>query len=818
MIISYNWLKDYLNVSLDVDKMAEILTDIGLEVGGVETVQSIKGGLKGVVVGEVLTCEKHPDADRLSKTTVNVGGEEPLPIVCGAPNVAAGQKVLVATVGTTLYDGDEAFKIKKSKIRGEVSMGMICAEDELQLGKSHDGIMVLDASAVPGTEASAYFDIKDDYAIEIDLTPNRIDGASHIGVARDLAAYLQQEDAQAKYLLPDVSAFKVDNNTFPVEVVVEDPQLAPRYCGVTISGVEVKDSPEWLQNRLKAIGQHPINNVVDVTNYVLHELGQPLHAFDGDAIKGNKVVVKTLADKTKFVTLDEQERELSDKDLMICNAEEGMCIAGVFGGAQSGVTEKTTKVFLESAYFNPVSVRKTAKRHTLSTDASFRFERGIDPNTCLLALQRAALLIKELAGGAISSEVVDLYPEEIKPYEVKVSYKNITRLIGKELGQERIKTILKGLEIEIAEENESELLLKVPTYRVDVRREADVIEDILRIYGYNNIEMGLSVKSTITHSVRPDDHQLKNLVAGHLVGAGFNEIMCNSLTKAAYYESLEDYPATMAVKILNPLSNDLNVMRQTLLFGGLESIAYNRNRKQHDLSLFEFGNCYYYDSEAEGENHYEKYSQSQHLGLWRVGKHHAGAWNAKEQNVSFYDLKANVENVLAQTGIDMGDLLCGELDSDLFNYGLVYLTKAGQVLVQLGSVSHALLKAQDIEGEVFFADMNWDVLMDALASHKVAYKEIPKFPAVKRDLSLLLADSVKFAELQELAYGVERKFLKAVSIFDVYKGDKLPAGKKSYALSFVLQDDNKTMKDKQVDRIMKNLMTAYQKEFGAEVR
>jgi len=495
-----------------------------------------------------------------------------------------------------------------------------------------------------------------------------------------------------------------------------------------------------------------------------------------------------------------------------------MCIAGVFGGAQSGVTEKTTKVFLESAYFNPVSVRKTAKRHTLSTDASFRFERGIDPNTCLLALQRAALLIKELAGGAISSEVVDLYPEEIKPYEVKVSYKNITRLIGKELGQERIKTILKGLEIEIAEENESELLLKVPTYRVDVRREADVIEDILRIYGYNNIEMGLSVKSTITHSVRPDDHQLKNLVAGHLVGAGFNEIMCNSLTKAAYYESLEDYPATMAVKILNPLSNDLNVMRQTLLFGGLESIAYNRNRKQHDLSLFEFGNCYYYDSEAEGENHYEKYSQSQHLGLWRVGKHHAGAWNAKEQNVSFYDLKANVENVLAQTGIDMGDLLCGELDSDLFNYGLVYLTKAGQVLVQLGSVSHALLKAQDIEGEVFFADMNWDVLMDALASHKVAYKEIPKFPAVKRDLSLLLADSVKFAELQELAYGVERKFLKAVSIFDVYKGDKLPAGKKSYALSFVLQDDNKTMKDKQVDRIMKNLMTAYQKEFGAEVR
>jgi phenylalanyl-tRNA synthetase beta chain len=820
MIISYNWLKDYLNVSLEVNKMSEVLTDIGLEVGGLETVQSIKGGLEGIVVGEVLTCESHPDADRLSKTTVNVGGEEPLPIVCGAPNVAAGQKVLVATVGAVLYDGDDSFKIKKSKIRGEKSMGMICAEDELGLGKGHDGIMVLDASAVAGTPAKEQFDIQDDYAIEVDLTPNRIDGASHVGVARDLAAFLQQEDKTAKYMMPDVSAFKADNNDYAVEVVVEDAELAPRYCGVTLSGVEVKDSPEWLQNRLKAIGQKPINNIVDATNYVLHELGQPLHAFDGAAIKGDKVVVKTMADKTKFVTLDDQERELSDKDLMICNAEEGMCIAGVFGGAMSGVTEKTTKIFLESAYFNPVSVRKTAKRHTLSTDASFRFERGVDPNSTLYALKRAALLIKELAGGTISSEIVDLYPEVVKPYDVTVSYKNITRLIGKELGEERIKTILAGLEIEIASEKEGVLELKVPTYRVDVLREADIIEDILRIYGYNNIEPGASVKSTITHSVRPDDHKLKNLVAGQLIGAGFNEIMCNSLTKASYYEKLEDYPSAMSVNILNPLSIDLNVMRQTILFGGLESIAYNRNRKQTDLSLFEYGNCYYFDKEdkEEGESNYSQYSQSQHLGLWRVGKMNAAAWNASEQNVSFYELKASVENVLAQSGVNMGSLICGELDSDLFDYGLVYLTKDGQVVVQMGAVSSAILKAQDIDTEVFFADMNWDVVLEAIKKHKVAFAEISKFPEVKRDLSLLISNDVDFAQLEEAAFQTERKFLNSVSIFDVYKGKNLPEGKKSYALSFILQDETKTLKDKQIDRMMNNLIKVYKEEFGAEIR
>lgn len=820
MIISYNWLKDYLNVAMDVEEMSVILTDIGLEVGGVEVIQSIKGGLKGVVVGEVLTCERHPDADRLSKTTVDVGGEEPLPIVCGAPNVAAGQKVLVATVGTVLYDGDDSFKIKKSKIRGEKSMGMICAEDELGLGKGHDGIMVLDADAVAGTEAKAYFDIQDDYAIEVDLTPNRIDGASHIGVARDLAAYLKQENKEAQYIMPDVSAFGADNTDYTVDVVVEDAELAPRYCGVTLSGVEVKESPEWLQVRLKAIGLSPINNVVDVTNYVLHELGQPLHAFDGEEIKGDKVVVKTMTDKSKFVTLDEQERELSDKDLMICNAEEGMCIAGVFGGVKSGVTEKTTKVFLESAYFNPVSVRKTAKRHTLSTDASFRFERGVDPNNTLYALKRAALLIKEVAGGTISSEVIDLYPEAVQPYDVTVSYKNIIRLIGKEISEDRIKTILAGLEIEIASENDGVLELKVPTYRVDVRREADIIEDILRIYGYNNVEPGLSVKSTITHSVRPDDHQLKNLVAGQLVGAGFNEIMCNSLTKASYYEASEDYPTAMSVNILNPLSIDLNVMRQTLLFGGLESIAYNRNRKQADMSLFEFGNCYYFEKEEleEGQASYTQYSQSQHVGMWRVGKLGAGAWNAKEQNVSFYELKANVENVLTQAGVDVSKLTVGELESDIFAYGLAYMTKDDQVMVQIGAVSADVLEVQGIDTDVFFADMNWDVVLDALKKHKVAFTEISKYPEVKRDLSMLIDNDVDFATMEALAFQTERKFLKSVTMFDVYKGKNLPEGKKSYALSFIMQDETKTMKDKQTDRIMNNLMKVYKEELGAELR
>lgn len=818
MIISYNWLKDYLNVSLDVEQMSVILTDIGLEVGGLEMVQSIKGGLEGVVVGHVMTCEKHPDADRLSKTTIDVGGEELLPIVCGAPNIAAGQKVLVATVGTTLYDGDDSFKIKKSKIRGERSMGMVCAEDELGLGKGHDGIMVLSEDAVAGTPAKAYFDIKDDYAIEIDLTPNRIDGASHIGVARDLAAFLKQDNAEANYIMPDVSAFAIDNTDYTVDVTVENTELAPRYCGVTLSDVEVKESPEWLQTRLKAIGQKPINNVVDATNYVLFELGQPLHAFDGDKIKGDSIVVKTMPEKTKFTTLDDQERELSDKDLMICNAEEGMCIAGVFGGADSGVTETTTKIFLESAYFNPVSVRKSAKRHTLSTDASFRFERGIDPNGVLYALKRAALLIKEIAGGTISSDIVDLYPEPVAPYAVKASYKHIDRLIGKQLGEDCIKGILAGLEIEVVAEKDGVLDLRVPTYRVDVLREADIIEDILRIYGYNNVEPGSQVKSTITHSVRPDDHKLKNLVSGQLVGAGFNEIMCNSLSKSSYYENLEQHGIVSSVKIINPLSADLSVMRQTMLFGGLECIAYNRNRKMPNLSIYEFGNCYYFDDAAEGESSHVKYTQSQHLGVWRVGKLAAGSWNTQESTISLYDLKANVENVLVQAGVNLGDLLCGELDNELFAYGLVYMTRGGQVVAQVGSVNNTLLKTFDIDTEVFFGDINWDVVIDIAKSYKLSFKDISKYPEVKRDLSLLVSNDTRFAQIEEKAFATERKFLKSVSIFDVYTGDKLPKGKKSYAVSFILQDETKTLKDKQIDRVMNNFMSVFKKDLNAEIR
>ncbi len=818
MIISYNWLKDYLNVSLEVKKMEEILTNIGLEVSRVEQIQSVKGGLKGVVVGEVLSCEKHPGADRLSKTTVDVGDEEPLPIVCGAPNVTAGQKVLVATVGATLYDGDKPFKIKKSKIRGELSAGMICAEDELGLGANHDGIMVLEDEAKPGTEAKQYFDIQDDYAIEVDLTPNRIDGASHIGVARDLAAFLKQENQEAHYITPDVSAFKPDNNDYKIEVEVKEADLAPRYCGVTLSGVQVKESPEWLQTRLKAIGQKPINNVVDVTNYVLHECGQPLHAFDGEQIIGDRIEVKTMPDKTKFVTLDGEERDLSDRDLMICNAHEGMCIAGVFGGEKSGVTMKTKRLFLESACFNPIAVRKTAKAHALSTDASFRFERGVDPNNALYALKRAALLIKEVAGGEISSAIFDFYPKPIKPYDVRLDYKNVNRLIGKELDKECIKNILKSLEIEITEEDADSLHLKVPTYRIDVRREADVIEDILRIYGYNNVMPEAHVKSTISHAVRPDDHALKNLISGHLVGSGFNEIMCNSLTKGNYYEPLDDYPISSSVKLLNPLSTDLNVMRQTLLFGGLEVIVYNRNRKQSDLSLFEFGNCYYFDSEEEEKKACKHYSQSQHLGLWRVGKLSAASWNAVEQNVSFYDLKAHMENVLTQAGVNMNVLICGELDSDLFAYGLVYFSTEGQVVAQIGAVSASILNKMDVDTDVFFADINWDVVLEAVQSHKVIFSELPKFPAVKRDLSLLVNDEVSFAHIEELAYATEHKFLKSVSIFDVYKGDNLPKGKKSYAVSFRLQDETKTLKDKQIDRIMNRFIDVFKKEINAEIR
>ncbi|WP_439184794.1 phenylalanine--tRNA ligase subunit beta [Carboxylicivirga taeanensis] len=816
MNISYNWLKNYLNIDLAPEKVSEILTDLGLEVGGMEEVQSVKGGLEGLVIGEVLTCEKHPNADKLSVTTVNIGANEPLPIVCGAPNVAAGQKVVVATVGTVLYSGDESFSIKKSKIRGEQSMGMICAEDEIGLGASHDGIMVLPEDTVPGTLAKDYFQIENDIAIEVDLTPNRVDGASHYGVARDLAAYLKQHQDDVELSLPAVDAFKADNNSYPVKVTVENTEACPRYCGVTISDVTVKESPEWLQNRLKAIGLNPINNIVDVTNFVLHELGQPLHAFDGDQIAGNEVIVKTLPDGTLFETLDEEKRELSDKDLMICNANEGMCIAGVFGGIKSGVSEKTNKVFLESAYFNPVWVRKTAKRHTLSTDASFRFERGVDPNMTVYALKRAALLIKEVAGGSISSEVIDIYPTKIENFTVDVSYRNIARLIGKTLSNDTIKNILSALEIEIINETEEGLKLSVPPYRVDVQREADVVEEILRVYGYNNIEMPSTVNSTIVYSQKPDDHKLKNQLANQLIAQGFSEIMCNSLTKAAYYESLESYPRQSVVELANPLSNDLNGMRQTLLFGALESIAHNINRRNSDLKLFEFGNTYHFNTGGD-KTDLNNYSEEQRLALFMTGNKAASNWNTPEQQVSFFDLKNLLENLLLRLGLSFADFKEEMTQSDLFTEG-ISLMQGDSSVIDFGLVNSKLLKSFDIDMPVYFAEIKWDIILKKSSKKTVTYKEISKFPEVKRDLALVLNKDVKFEQVKAIAQKTEKKLLKRISLFDVFEGEKLGADKKSYAVSFILQDETKTLNDKQIDKIMNKLMSTYEKELGALIR
>nr|WP_321452335.1 phenylalanine--tRNA ligase subunit beta [uncultured Carboxylicivirga sp.] len=814
MNISYNWLKNYLKIDLAPERVSEILTDIGLEVGSVEEIQSVKGGLEGLVIGEVLTCERHANADKLSVTTVNVGGEEPLPIVCGAPNVAAGQKVVVATVGTVLYDGDESFKIKKSKIRGEESQGMICAEDEIGLGHSHDGIMVLPADVQVGTLAKDYFEIENDTLFEVDLTPNRVDAASHYGVARDLAAYLKQSGEAVELALPSVEEFKVDNNNFPVTVTVENNEACPRYCGVTISDVKVAESPEWLQKRLKAIGLSPINNIVDVTNFVLHELGQPLHAFDG-AITGDQVIVKTLAEGTAFETLDEVKRELSDKDLMICNANEGMCIAGVFGGSKSGVSESTTKVFLESAYFNPVWVRKTAKRHTLSTDASFRFERGIDPNITVYALKRAALLIKEVAGGTISSEVTDIYPAPAQPFEVAISYKNVERLIGKDLGTDRIKTIVTALEMEITEETAEGLSLLIPPYRVDVQREADVIEDILRIYGYNNIEMPSTVHSTIVYSQKPDDHKVKTRIANQLMSVGYNEIMCNSLTKADYYEALESYPRNQVVELANPLSNDLNGMRQTLLFGGLESIQHNRNRRNTDLKFFEFGNCYFYKAGTE-KTDVNNYNEGQRLAMFLTGNKAQTNWNTPEQATSFFDLKNHIENILVRLGLTFDDFKEEDSTSDLFGEGLAYA--AGKTVIEFGTVNGKLLKAFDIDAPVYYAEIDWDMLLKKSAKKEIIYKEISKFPEVKRDLALVLNKDVKFAQVKQIALKTEKKLLKSVSLFDVFEGEKLGEGKKSYAVSFILQDETSTLKDKQIDKIMNKLMSTYEHQLGAQIR
>ena len=819
MNISYNWLKQYINIDITPDELSKALTSIGLEVGGVDEVQTVKGGLEGLVIGEVLTCANHENSDHLHVTTVNVGAEEALQIVCGAPNVAAGQKVVVATVGTKLYSGEESFTIKRSKIRGVESMGMICAEDEIGIGTSHDGIIVLPADAVVGTLAKDYYGIKSDYLLEVDITPNRVDAASHYGVARDLAAFFALKNPAIQLTKPSVDAFKIQNTNLTIPVTVENTEACPRYSAVTISGVKVTESPEWLKNALLVIGLRPINNIVDITNYVLHELGQPLHAFDADKIAGGEVRVKCMPEGTPFVSLEGTERKLNAADLMICNAEKPMCIGGVFGGLDSGVTETTQNVFLESAYFNPVSIRKTARRHGLNTDASFRFERGCDPTNTIYVLKRCALLIQEVAGGTISSEIVDIYPQEVKPFEVEITLQKINSLIGKEIGKENIETILGALEMKIVNRTEEGYTLHVPAYRVDVQRDVDVIEDILRIYGYNNIEIGEKLMSNLSYSSKPDSHKLQNLIAEQLTAQGFNEILNNSLTKGGYYTDLTSFPAAHSVKIINALSSDLNVMRQTLLFGGLENIAYNVNRRNSDLKFYEFGNCYYYnaDNKKEGET-LAAYTEDFHLAMWLTGNKQAQSWTAAEQKASIYELKAYIENIFRRLGFNLRKLVTGEYADDLLSEALTVYSARGNKLAVYGFVHPKIRKVMDIDQEVFYADLNWNAILSELGKHKVQYAEISKFPEVKRDLALLIDKNVTFAEIEKIAYETERKLLKKVTLFDVYEGKNLEAGKKSYAVSFILQDETKTLTDAQIEGIMKKMLGNFENKLGAKLR
>ena len=820
MNISYNWLKDYLDFDLQPDEVAAALTSIGLETGGVEEVQTIKGGLEGLVIGEVLTCEEHPNSDHLHITTVNVGGAEPLQIVCGAPNVAAGQKVVVAVNGTKLYDGDECFTIKRSKIRGVESNGMICAEDEIGIGTDHAGIIVLPADAVVGTPAKEYYNVKSDYVLEVDITPNRVDATSHFGVARDLAAYLKQNGKPANLKRPSVDAFKIDDEVPAIEVVVENKEACLRYSGITIKNVTVKESPEWLQNRLKVIGLRPINNVVDITNYILHGVGQPLHSFDADKIKGNKVVVRSATEGAKFVTLDGVERTLTDRDLMICNVEEPMCIAGVFGGLDSGVTEQTKNVFLESATFHPTWIRKTARRFGLNTDASFRYERGLDPNQTVEVMKRAALLIQEVAGGTITGAIQDIYPVPVAPYRVELTYDKVNTLIGKVIPVETVKSILESLEMKIVSETAEGLVIDVPVYRIDVQRDVDVIEDILRIYGYNNVEFSDNVKSNLSYQTPTDrSYKLQNLISEQLCGCGFNEILNNSLTRSAYYDNLSTYPVSHCVMLMNPLSADLNCMRQTLLFGGLESVEHNAKRKNGNIRFFEFGNCYDYniDHKKEGETLAE-FSEDYRLGLWVSGSRVDNNWAHPNEKSSVYELKAYVENILVRLGVNLQKVIFGNLANDIYSAGLSITTSSGRQLGTMGIVSPKICKELDIETDVYYAELSWTLLMKEIKKSKVTFSEISKFPAVKRDLALLLEKNVQFAEIEKIATESERKLLKDVALFDVYEGKNLPAGKKSYAVSFYLQDEGKTLNDKQIDAIMKKIQTNLGQKLGAQLR
>ena len=820
MNISYNWLKEYLDFDLQPEEVAEALTSIGLETGSVEEVQTIKGGLEGLVIGEVLTCEAHPNSDHLHVTTVNVGSGEPLQIVCGAPNVAAGQKVVVAVNGTKLYDGDKEFTIKRSKLRGVESNGMICAEDEIGVGTDHSGIIVLPDSAVVGTPAKEYYNVKSDYVLEVDITPNRVDATSHYGVARDLAAYLKQHGKPAELKRPSVDNFQIDVDAPAITIEVQNTEACPRYSGITIKNVTVKESPEWLQNKLRTIGLRPINNVVDITNFILHGLGQPMHAFDAGKIKGNKIIVRPAHAGDKFVTLDGVERTLTDRDLMICNSEEPMCIGGVFGGLDSGVTEQTTDVFLESANFHPTWIRKTARRFGLNTDSSFRYERGLDPNVTIYILKYAAMLVKELAGGQITGAIQDIYPKVFEPYKVSLTYEKINSLTGKVIPVETVKSIVQSLEMNITEETPEGLHLEVPVYRIDVQRDVDVIEDILRIYGYNNVEFTEHVKSSLSYKT-PTDHSyaMENLISEQLTGCGFNEILNNSLTRSAYYEKLTTYPAEHCVMLMNPLSADLNCMRQTLLFGGLESIEHNSKRKNGNIRFYEFGNCYTYTQEnkKEGET-LAQFDEDYRLGLWLCGYRVENNWAHANESSSVYELKAYVENILVRLGINVKKLIFGNLSNDIYDAGLSITTPAGKTIGTLGIVNHKIRKAMDIDMDVYYAELDWKALMKETKKNKVTYTELSKYPSVKRDLALLIDKSVQFAEIQKIATESERKLLKDVVLFDVYEGKNLPAGKKSYAVSFILEDETKTLNDKQIDAIMKKIQTNLEQKLGAQLR
>lgn len=820
MNISYKWLKEYVDFDLSPQQVSEVLTSCGLEVGALEEVQSIRGGLKGLYVGKVLTCENHPDSDHLHVTTVDLGRGEAQQIVCGAPNVAAGQKVIVADLGCVLYDGDKEFTIKKSKLRGVESNGMICAEDEIGIGSDHAGIMVLPDDAVVGTPAAEYFNLESDWLIEVDITANRADGLSHWGVARDLYAWLIQNGHATSLHRPGCEDFKVDNEDLEIDVQIENTEACRRYVCLSITDCDVKESPEWLKNKLNVIGLRPINNIVDITNYIMMAYGQPMHCFDADMVAGRKIVVKTMPEGTPFVTLDGVEHTLSDRDLAICNAEEPMCIAGVFGGKGSGTYDTTRNVVLESAYFHPTWIRKSARRHGLSTDSSFRFERGIDPNGQVYAMKQAAILCRQLAGGKVSMQIKDFYPNPVENSVVELSYDYVDRLIGKSIGRDTIKSITRSLGMETVSETEDAITLDIPAYRVDVQRPCDVVEDILRIYGYNNVEIPTQLKSSLTiPEYEDEEHRLGNIIGEQLVGCGFNEILNNSLTKTSYYHDLNVYTEETTVRVMNPLSADLGVMRQTLLFGGLESILRNANRKMGNLRFFEFGNCYHFSKDRhDDENPAKAYIEENHLGLWVTGKRVEGSWAHPDEESSFYELKAYVENILARLGVPKGMLVAEKSQNNIFAAGIELKNRGGKVMVEMGIVSKQILHKSDISMPVYFADIHWTSVMKAIRRSKVEFTEISKYPSVSRDLALLIDSNVEFAQIEQIARQSEKKLLKRVELFDVYEGKNLPAGKKSYAVNFILQDTEKTLNDKAIDAIMNKLITNFKKQLNAELR